>query len=82
MSLSCCNGFRGPRGKRRFRFHPGMMEELFSHPALRESENPALPLRDGFSMFRDDFPWLYELGSAERSNEEIRRRFSQHEPCA
>jgi hypothetical protein len=30
---------------------------------MREFGNPALPLLIGFSMFRDDFPWLYELAA-------------------
>src|ERR1051325_3482325 len=38
-----------------------MMDELFYHPAVRESDNPALPLLVAFSIVRDDFPWLYEL---------------------
>jgi hypothetical protein len=54
---------RGPRGRKRRFFHPGMMEEFFHHPAMRESDNPGLPLLIAFSMFRDDFPWLYELAT-------------------
>jgi hypothetical protein len=57
------NGVRSVRGKRRHRFHPMMMEEMLHHPAFRESDNPGLPLLMAFSMFRDDFPWLYELGT-------------------
>ena len=45
------------------RFPPSMLEEMFYHPAMQESGNPALPLLIAFSMFRDDFPWLYELAS-------------------
>jgi hypothetical protein len=63
VAMEVNGGYRGFRGKRRFRFHPGMMEELFYHPAFRESGNPALPLLIAFSMFRDEHPWLYELAA-------------------
>jgi hypothetical protein len=61
VALEVNQGSRGIRGKRRFRFHPGMLEEFLYHPAMRESENPALPLLIAFSVFREDLPWLYEL---------------------
>ncbi len=57
------NGPRSGRGRRRGRFHPMMLEELLHHPGLRESDNPGVPLLMAFSLFRDDFPWLYELGT-------------------
>lgn len=63
VAMEVNHGPRGFRGKRRFRFHPGMLEEMFYHPAFRESGNPALPLLMAFSMFRDDYPWLYELAA-------------------
>lgn len=45
------------------RFHPMMFEELFHHPMFRESPDHAgLPVLMMFSMLRDDYPWLYELG--------------------
>jgi hypothetical protein len=53
---------RMQRMKRRRRFHPMMFEELLHHPMLKESDNEALPLLMAFSMLRDDFPWLYEIG--------------------
>ena len=40
-----------------------MFEEMFHHPMFRESsDNAGLPVLMMFSMLRDDFPWLYELG--------------------
>jgi hypothetical protein len=49
--------------RRRRRFHPMMIEELFHHPMFRESsDNAGLPLLMMFSLVREDFPWLYELG--------------------
>jgi hypothetical protein len=52
------------RMRKRRRFHPMMFEELAHHPAFRESsDNPGLPILMMFSMLRDDFPWLYELGA-------------------
>jgi hypothetical protein len=62
VALEVGPGFRGPRGKRRFRFHPGMMEEYLYHPGLADG-NPTLPLLIGFSLVRDELPWLYELAS-------------------
>lgn len=63
VAMEVNNGPRGFRGKRRIRFHPGMMEELFYHPAMREGGNPAIPLLIAFSMFRDELPWLYEVAA-------------------
>ncbi len=51
------------RMRRRRRFHPMMFEELLHHPMWRESPDAGgLPILMMFSMLRDDFPWLYELG--------------------
>lgn len=50
------------RMRRRRRLHPMMFEELFHHPMFRESEQTGLPVLMMFSMLRDDYPWLYELG--------------------
>jgi hypothetical protein len=51
------------RMRKRRRFHPMMFEEMFHHPMFRESsDNAGLPVLMMFSMLRDDFPWLYELG--------------------
>ncbi len=55
----------GKRGamKRMRKFHPMMFEELLFHPALRESRNgPAAAWLLFMSVFRDDIPWLYEMG--------------------
>jgi hypothetical protein len=30
---------------------------------MRETDNPALPILMAFSMFREEFPWLYELAA-------------------
>jgi hypothetical protein len=49
--------------KRRRRFHPMMFEEIMHHPMFKNSDNDGLPILLVFSMLRDDFPWLYELGA-------------------
>ena len=57
------NDFRSRRMRKRRRFHPMMFEELFHHPMFRESpERAGLPVLMMFSLLRDDYPWLYELG--------------------
>jgi hypothetical protein len=56
------NDPRMGRMRRRRRLHPMMFEELFHHPMFRESAQPGLPVLMMFSMLRDDYPWLYELG--------------------
>jgi hypothetical protein len=55
-------GVRIGRGRRRFRFHPGMMDEMFHHPMFTDL-SPGLPVLMAVSLLRDDFPWLYELGA-------------------
>lgn len=51
------------RMRKRRRFHPMMFEELLHHPMFRESADHAgLPILMMFSLLRDDYPWLYELG--------------------
>jgi hypothetical protein len=51
------------RMRRRRRFHPMMFEELFHHPMFLDSPDQAgLPVLMMFSLLRDDYPWLYELG--------------------
>lgn len=50
--------------RRRRRFHPGMLERLVQHPIWGESpELASVPVLIAFSMVRDDFPWLFELGT-------------------
>lgn len=55
-------GFRMSRGRRRFRLHPGMMEEMFYHPMFMDV-SPAMPILMSVSLLHDDLPWIYELGS-------------------
>ncbi len=51
------------RMKKRRRFDPMIFEEFFHHPMFREStEFGGLPILMLFSVLRDDYPWLYELG--------------------
>jgi len=50
------------RRRRLRRFHPAMIEEFAHHPMIREHGGQGLPLLIYLSMFREDFPWLYELG--------------------
>jgi|ERR1039458_1923055 hypothetical protein len=51
------------RRMNRKRFHPMMIDELL-HFGLRNNrpEDMSIGLTILFSMFRDDMPWLYELG--------------------
>ncbi len=51
------------RLRKRRRLHPMMFEELLHNPMWRESgDTGGLPILMMFSLLRDDFPWLYELG--------------------
>jgi hypothetical protein len=54
----------GRRGSRRLRrLHPMMFEEIFMHPGVRESpDGQAAAWLMFISNFRDDYPWLYEIG--------------------
>lgn len=54
----------GPRRRRRFKGPPPMMimEEFSHHPMLRDAGGPAFGLLILLGLYRDDFPWLYELG--------------------
>jgi TIR domain len=57
------NGSQMRRMRKRRRFHPMMFEEMFSHPMFKESpEHAGLQVLMMFSMLREDYPWLYELG--------------------
>lgn len=57
------NDSRMRRMRKNRRFHPMMFEDLLHHPMFRESPDDAgLPVLMMFSMLRDDYPWLYELG--------------------
>jgi hypothetical protein len=51
------------RRKRRFKAPPMMlMEEFAHHPMLREPEAAGFGVLAFLSLYRDDFPWLYDLG--------------------
>ena len=41
-----------------------ILEEILHHPMWKESPDAAgIPILVAFSLLRDDFPWLYELGA-------------------
>jgi len=44
-------------GRKRRRFHPGMIEEL-----MFRRKDPALGVRVGLSLLRDSMPWVYDEG--------------------
>jgi hypothetical protein len=48
-------------GRPRRRMHPGMLEEMV-HMTGRAEPNPGLAALIIVSGFRDDVPWLYEMG--------------------
>lgn len=49
--------------RKRMLIHPGMIEELLFHPRYRKlKEGPAISWLMIISMFRNDLPWVYELG--------------------
>ena len=48
------------RNKRRFRFHPQMFPELMF--LSEKSDNPYLGFLMILSFFKDDMPWIYEVG--------------------
>lgn len=57
------NDPRMKRIRKRRRFHPMMFEEMLHHPFFDDSsEHAALPILMMFSVLKDDYPWLYELG--------------------
>jgi hypothetical protein len=49
-----------PDFRRRRRFHPGMIDELLHMGKEVKSHIPILMV---LSFFRNDFPWLYEIGN-------------------
>jgi hypothetical protein len=52
------------RMRRRRRIHPGMMEDILHHPMWREEHGSSgVPILVMFSLFRDDYPWLYEIAT-------------------
>jgi hypothetical protein len=53
---------RGPMRRER-EFHPMMLEELMFNPVFEnKSESPGLGWLVFISLYKDDLPWLYELG--------------------
>lgn len=45
------------------RIHPMMLEELLTHPAVKDlPHGTAITWLFFISLFRDDFPWVYEIG--------------------
>ena len=52
----------GSRMRRRRRFHPMRLMEMLRHPDMEEEGGRALGWLMVISGFRDDAPWLYELG--------------------
>lgn len=52
----------GSRMRRRRKFHPMMLMEMLHHPGMEEEGGRALGWLMVISGFRDDAPWLYELG--------------------
>lgn len=54
----------GRRGSRKWRrLHPMIFEEILMNPSVRESpDTQAAAWLMFISIFRDDYPWLYEIG--------------------
>lgn len=53
----------GSRSRKRRRFHPMMLMEMMHHPAFEESPGgKAVAWLMVISAFKDDAPWLFELG--------------------
>lgn len=53
------SGMSRPNGRRRRRFHPGMIEEL-----MFGSKDPFLGVRVALSLVREPLPWVYDEGCA------------------
>lgn len=49
-----------PEIRKRKRFHPMMLDEIM-HMEMK-MENPSLIFLMMISLFKDDFPWIYEIG--------------------
>jgi hypothetical protein len=55
--------FKRTSFRREREFHPMMIEELMFNPMFEEKfDSPGLGWLIFISMFRDDLPWLYEVG--------------------
>lgn len=46
--------------RRKMKFHPMMMEELLH---MSKGTNPHIPILMVLSFYKNDFPWIYEIGS-------------------
>jgi len=60
MTLNRLEKDRHVRSKKRRKFHPGMIEELMHNSPKMGGKYIAFQMV--VSLFRDDFPWLYESG--------------------
>jgi hypothetical protein len=49
-----------PDFKKRRRFHPMMIEELLH---MGKEVKSHIPILMALSLFRNDFPWIYEMGN-------------------
>lgn len=49
-----------PEFRRKFRFHPMIMDELFH---MSKRANSHIPILIVLSLFKNEFPWIYEIGS-------------------
>lgn len=61
LESSLAEGDRPTRRGRRYRFHPMMLDEMV-HMVGGKLRDPAIGLMVLASFYRDDFPWLYEIG--------------------
>jgi hypothetical protein len=52
----------GSRRRRNIKFHPMMLEDMTERLMHRKEGGRGIELLIMFSFFREDFPWLYELG--------------------
>lgn len=50
-----------PDYKRRKRFHPMMLDEMLHMSS--KSSNSHIPVLMALSIFKNDFPWIYEIGN-------------------
>lgn len=49
-----------PDRRRKMRFHPMMMDELIH---MTKSTNSHIPILMVLSIYKNDFPWIYEIGN-------------------
>lgn len=60
--------------RRRIRFHPMMFEELMH---VSKSNNSQIPILMALSIFRNDFPWIYEIGSETLKTLQSKKTFDE-----